>query len=77
VIVEEESFLYCFNVSFEFIVSSYGVLHLLKLVTGVDISTRAVNRSGRPGKEVNSRIRTAAAAPNNVAFLLSMFIVDS
>jgi hypothetical protein len=77
VIVEEESFLYCFNVSFEVIVSSYGVLHLLKLVTGVDISTRAVNRSGRPGKEVKRRSRTAAAAPNNVAFLLSMFIVDS
>jgi hypothetical protein len=26
--------------------------HLLKLVTGVDISTRAVNSSGRPGNEV-------------------------
>lgn len=50
-------------------------LHLLKLVTGVDISTRPVNRSGRPGKEVKRRIRTAAAAPNNAAFLLSMFVL--
>jgi hypothetical protein len=48
----------------------------LKLVTGVDISTRAVNRSGRPGKEVKRRSRTAAAEANNVAFLLSISIVD-
>jgi hypothetical protein len=49
--------------------------HLLKLVTGVDISTRAVNSSGRPGNEVKRRSRTAAAAPNSVAFLLSMLIL--
>jgi hypothetical protein len=48
----------------------------LKLVTGVDISTRAVNRSGRPGKAVKRRRRTAAAAPKMVAFLLSIFIVE-
>lgn len=52
-------------------------LHLLKLVTGVEISTRPVNRSGRPGKEVNSRRRTAAAAPKSAAFRLSMFILKS
>jgi len=51
-----------------------GEVRLLKLVTGVDISTRAVNKSGRPGNEVNSRKRTAAAAPNKVAFLLSILI---
>ena len=50
------------------------VLRLLKLVTGVDISTRAVNKSGSPGKDVKRRIRTAAAAPNKVAFLLSILI---
>lgn len=50
---------------------------LLKLVTGVDISTRSVNRSGRPGKDVKRRRRTAAAAPNSVAFLLSMLMVKS
>lgn len=49
-------------------------LHLLKLVTGVETSTRAVNRSGRPGKEVKSRSRTAAAAPKMAAFLLSMLM---
>jgi hypothetical protein len=51
-------------------------LHLLKLVTGVDISTRAVSKSGRPGNEVKSRSRTAAAAPKRAAFLLSTLIVD-
>jgi hypothetical protein len=49
--------------------------HLLKLVTGVDISTRAVNSSGRPGNEVKRKSRTAAAAPNSMAFLLSMLIL--
>ena len=49
----------------------------MKLVTGVDISTRAVRRSGRPGKPVKSSRRTAAAAANIVAFLLSIFIVTS
>jgi hypothetical protein len=49
-------------------------LHLLKLVTGVEISTREVIRSGRPGKPVKRRSRTAAAAPNSAAFLLSMLI---
>ena len=50
-------------------------LHLLKLVTGVDISTRAVNKSGRPGKEVKRRSRTAAAEANRVTFLRSTSIV--
>lgn len=51
-------------------------LHLLKLVTGVEISTRAVNRSGRPGNEVKSRSRKAAAAPKMAAFLLSILILN-
>ena len=51
------------------------IIHLLKLVTGVEISTRAVNRSGRPGKEVKRRSRTAAAAPKMAAFLLSILIL--
>jgi hypothetical protein len=63
-----------FRVSFEHLQIKWSS-HLLKLVTGVDISTRAVNKSGRPGKPVNRRSRTAAAAPNRVAFLLSMLIV--
>lgn len=52
-----------------------NTLHLLKLVTGVEISTRAVNRSGRPGNPVKRSNRTAAAAPNKVAFLLSILIM--
>ena len=51
------------------------IIHLLKLVTGVEISTRAVNRSGSPGKPVKRSSRTAAAAPNSVAFLLSILII--
>lgn len=50
-------------------------LHLLKLVTGVDISTRAVIKSGRPGNPMKRRSRAAAAAPNKAAFLLSMPIL--
>jgi hypothetical protein len=50
------------------------LIHLLKEVIGVDISTRAVNRSGRVGNEVKRRSRTAAAAPNSAAFRLSMSI---
>jgi hypothetical protein len=50
-------------------------IHLLKLVTGVDISTRPVNRSGSPGNEVKRRSRTAAAAPKSATFLLSISIL--
>jgi hypothetical protein len=76
VIVEKQSFLYYSNVSLETIPRGWLFLHLLKLVTGVDISTRAVNKSGKPGKEVKRRRRTAAAAPNKAAFLLSTFIIN-
>jgi hypothetical protein len=41
---------------------------LLKLVTGVDTSTRPVRRSGRAGKTVDSDRRTAAAAPKSSSF---------
>jgi hypothetical protein len=46
----------------------------LKLVTGVEISTRPVSNSGSPGKEVKRQIRTAAAAPRSAAFRLSIDI---
>ena len=75
VIVKEETLLYCTLVSQKLLCEAKGGLHLLKLVTGVDISTRAVNKSGRPGKEVKRRSRTAAAEANRVAFLRSTFIV--
>lgn len=37
-------------------------VRLLKLVTGVDTSTRPASRSGRAGKRVKSSMRAAAAA---------------
>jgi len=49
--------------------------HLLKLVTGVEISTRPVSRSGSPGKDVKRRRRTAAAALKRAAFRLSILIL--
>jgi hypothetical protein len=50
-------------------VYAYGqCAHLLKLVTGVDTSTRPVSRSGRAGKTVDSDRRTAAAAPKSSSF---------
>lgn len=65
-----------YTVSCKFCKVTPTLLHLLKLVTGVDISTRAVRRSGRPGKPVKSSRRTAAAAPKSAAFLLSIFMAD-
>lgn len=50
-------------------------IRLLKLFTGVEISTRPVIKSGSPGNAVNSRRRTAAAIPKRTAFLLSTAIV--
>ena len=49
-------------------VSRIGALHLLKLDTGVEISTRPVRKSGRLGKSVKRTSRTAAAARNMPAF---------
>lgn len=48
------------------------ILRLLKLVTGVDISTRPVNRSGRDGNAKTRSSRTATAAPIMVAFRRSI-----
>lgn len=73
VVVEIESFLYYATVSGG-PNKELTAIHLLKLVTGVDISTRPVNRSGSPGKEVKRRRRRAAAAAKRPAFLLSIFI---
>jgi len=43
-------------------------IHLLKLVTGVDISTRPVRRFGKDGNAVKRSSLTAAAAPKRRAF---------
>lgn len=76
-VVEEQSFLHYIKSEGSHLRRSENTVHLLKLVTGVEISTRAVNKSGRPGNPVKSSNRTAAAAPNKVAFLLSIFILGS
>ena len=52
------------------IIYSGRVSRLLKLVTGVDISTRPVRVAGRAGKAENSSKRTAAAAANTATVLL-------
>jgi len=49
------------------------LLHRLKLVTGVEISTRLVRTSGSEGKVVNRRSRIAAADPKSSALCLSIF----
>jgi hypothetical protein len=67
--VEKEALLYCRKVRIllyciSLVSNGNGCdIHLLKLVTGVDTSTRPARRLGRPGKTVNSRSRSAAAAP--------------
>jgi len=71
-VVQKESLLY-YLVSALTLKPKPANSHLLKLVTGVETSTRPVNKSGRPG-DVKRSSRTAAAAANNVAFLLSMLI---
>lgn len=50
-------------------------LHRLKLVTGVDISTRPVRRTGRDGKAKKSIILRAAAEVNNMDFRRSITMV--
>lgn len=77
--VEEESFLYYKSCQISSIaLASPGMesnIRLLKLVTGVDTSTRPARRLGRPGKTVNSSSRSAAAPPKRSAFCLSTAIV--
>lgn len=74
-VIKEQTLLHYHKSAFKS--SSKGIrrLHLLKLVTGVEISTRAVIKSGRPGKPVKRRSRTAAAVLKRTAFLLSILIV--
>lgn len=78
--VEEEAFLYCNLCQTSVVPSQSEVVYnirLLKLVTGVDTSTRPARRLGSPGKTVNSKSRSAAAPPKRSAFCLStaMFAV--
>ena len=51
-------------------------IHLLKLVTGVEISTRPVSRSGNEGNAAKRSRRNAEAALNSKAFRRSMTIAE-
>ena len=54
----------------------HEVLHRLKLVTGVDISTRPVRRLGREGKAKKRTSLRTAAEVKRVAFRLSMTMLN-
>ena len=54
----------------------HEVLHRLKLVTGVDISTRPVRRSGREGKAKKSKSLRRAAEVKRMAFHRSKTMLD-
>jgi len=66
VVVEKEAFLHCEELARP-IAGFEGDVQRLKLVTGVEISTRPVNRSGNPGSSVKMASRRAAAPTNRAA----------
>jgi hypothetical protein len=70
--VEENTFEYCTKLFQKLLHSSQLVadIHLLKLETGVEISTLFVRIVGREGKAVNKRRRIAAATPKSKSFCL-------
>jgi hypothetical protein len=71
--IEKETFLYCeFESQLCLIHTLVRSIHLLKLVTGVDISTLPVRTGGKDGNAVNSSRRIAAADPKSRAFCLSI-----
>lgn len=51
-------------------------LHRLKLVTGVEISTRPVSRSGRLGKAVDRTSLSKAAPAKTPTLLCKVMVVD-
>ena len=55
----------------------HEVLHRLKLVTGVDISTRPVRRLGREGKAKKSTSLRAAAEVKRMAFRRSITMFNT
>jgi hypothetical protein len=73
-LVEEEALLHCKPISAPVSLLSqsncmsfpYPYVHLLKPLTGVDISARSVRRSGRAGKATASSRRRAAAAAKRI-----------
>lgn len=69
--VEKDALLYFETLDHGFVSIVQSCIHLLKLVTGVDTSTRPESRSGRVGKTAGSARRTAAAAPKRSSFWLT------
>ena len=59
------------------VVNWHEVLHRLKLVTGVDISTRPVRSTGNEGKAKNKMSLRAAAELNRIAFRRSMTMFNT
>ena len=57
-------------------VGTTSVLHRLKLVTGVDISTRPVRKPGREGNAKKSKSLRVAADVKRVTFRRSITMVD-
>ena len=56
-------------------ITEHWPVRLLKLVTGVDISTRPVRRSGNEGKAAKRTNRNSAAAPKRAVFRRSITIL--
>lgn len=61
VVVQKETFLYCKGSVSKTKTQGADRLRRLKLVTGVEISTRPVSRSGSPGRSVKMANRRTAA----------------
>jgi hypothetical protein len=68
--IKKEALLYynCVSKAQSLSFVSQSGLHLLKLVTGVDTSTRPVSRSGSDGNATKRRMRRPAAALRSVSF---------
>lgn len=56
------------------ILSMHEHVHLLKLVTGVEISTRPPKVTGKEGNRVKSTMRRAAAAPKSASSEAATFM---
>lgn len=74
--VEKQAFLHWRWSINGFVVDWREVLHRLKLVTGVDISTRPVRRIGREGNAKKSTSLKAAAEVKRMPFRRSMTIFN-
>jgi hypothetical protein len=76
--VEEYALLHWqrYQQGFKFNWSLGDCIHRLKLVTGVDTSTRPASRPGRAGTKVKSSSRRAAAVAKRSAFCVSTGMLE-